>query len=232
LIIPNPLIYFDKVSKVYSPTSIALEDVSFTIAPNEFISVVGQSGAGKSTLLKLLLAEDRPTSGKDFFESSDIHAASREELPFIRRRMGVVFQDYRLLPQKTAYENVAFALEAGGKEDDDIKHDVPQVLELVGLMDKSWHFPHELSGGEKQRVAIARAIVSRPDVVIADEPTGNLDPLNTLEIIRLLEKVNDLGTTVILATHDKEIINSLKRRVVTLEKGKLVRDEQRGRYVL
>jgi len=226
------MIYFDKVSKVYSPTSIALEDISFTIAPNEFISVVGQSGAGKSTLLKLLLAEDRPTSGKVFFESSDIHAVPKEELPEIRRRMGVVFQDYRLLPQKTAYENVAFALEAGGKEDSDIKQDVPQVLELVGLMDKSWHFPHELSGGEKQRVAIARAIVSRPDVVIADEPTGNLDPLNTLEIIRLLEKINDLGTMVILATHDKEIINSLKRRVVTLEKGKLVRDEQRGRYVL
>ena len=201
------MIYFDKVSKVYSPTSIALEDVSFTIAPNEFISIVGQSGAGKSTLLKLLLAEDRPTSGKVFFESNDIHAVPREELPLIRRRMG-------------------------GKEDDDIKHDVPQVLELVGLMDKAWHFPHELSGGEKQRVAIARAIVSRPDVVIADEPTGNLDPLNTWDIIHLLEKVNDLKTTVILATHDKEIINFLKRRVVTLEKGKLVRDEQRGRYVL
>ena len=226
------MIYFDKVSKVYSPTSIALEDVSFTIAPNEFISIVGQSGAGKSTLLKLLLAEERPTSGQIFFESNVVHAIPKEELPLIRRRMGVVFQDYRLLPQKTAYENVAFALEAGGKEDADIKHDVPQVLELVGLMDKTWHFPHELSGGEKQRVAIARAIVSRPDVVIADEPTGNLDPLNTLEIIRLLEKVNDLGTMVILATHDKEIINSLKRRVVTLEKGRLVRDEQRGRYVL
>lgn len=146
--------------------------------------------------------------------------------------MGVVFQDYRLLPHKTAYENIAFALEAAGKTEEAIASDVPQVLELVGLMDKAWHFPHELSGGEKQRVAIARAIVTRPDVVIADEPTGNLDPLNTFEIIRLLEKVNDLGTTVILATHDKEIINSLERRVVTLEKGRLVRDEQRGRYVL
>ena len=228
----NPLIYFDKVSKVYSPTSIALEDVSFTIAPNEFVSIVGQSGAGKSTLLKLLLAEDRPTSGKVFFESSDVHAIALEELPFLRRRIGVVFQDYRLLPHKTAYENIAFALEAAGKADEDIKQDVPQVLELVGLMDKAWHFPHELSGGEKQRVAIARAIVSRPDVVIADEPTGNLDPLNTLEIIRLLEKINDLGTTVLLATHDKEIINSLERRVVTLEKGRMVRDEKRGRYVL
>ena len=226
------MIYFDKVSKIYSPTSIALEDVSFSIEPNEFVSIVGQSGAGKSTLLKMLLAEDRPTSGKVFFESNDVHAVSKDELPKIRRRMGVVFQDYRLLPQKTAYENVAFALEAGGKEEEDIKHDVPQVLELVGLMDKAWHFPHELSGGEKQRVAIARAIVSRPDVVIADEPTGNLDPLNTLEIIHLLEKINDLGTTVMLATHDKEIINSLQRRVVTLENGRMVRDEQRGRYVL
>ncbi|QQG42517.1 MAG: cell division ATP-binding protein FtsE [Candidatus Giovannonibacteria bacterium] len=226
------MIYFDKVSKVYSPTSIALEDVSFAISPNEFVSIVGQSGAGKSTLLKLLLAEDRPTSGKVFFESSDVHAVPPGELPALRRRMGVVFQDYRLLPQKTAYENVSFALEAAGKGDDDIKQDAPQVLELVGLMDKAWHFPHELSGGEKQRVAIARAIVTRPDVVIADEPTGNLDPLNTWDIIRLLEKINDLGTTVILATHDKEIINSLERRVVTLEKGKVVRDEQRGRYVL
>src|SRR3990167_7046984 len=226
------MIYFDKVSKVYSPTSIALEDVSFTIAPNEFISIVGQSGAGKSTLLKLLLAEDRPTSGKVFFESNDIHAVPRKELPLIRRRMGVVFQDYRLLPQKTAYENVAFALEAGGKEDDDIKHDVPQVLELVGLMDKAWHFPHELSGGEKQRVAVARAIVSRPDVVIADEPTGNLDPVNTHDIISLLEKINGLNTTIILATHDKDIINSLRRRVVTLDRGKVVRDEERGKYVL
>lgn len=228
----NPLISFDKVSKIYSATSIALEDVSFNIAPNEFISIVGQSGAGKSTLLKLLLAEDRPTSGKVFFDSKDMHSLPKEELSIIRRRMGVVFQDYRLLPQKTAYENVAFALEAAGKEEEDIKHDVPQVLELVGLMDKAWHFPNELSGGEKQRVAIARAIVTRPDALIADEPTGNLDPLNTLEIIRLLEKINDLGTTVMLATHDKEIINSLQRRVVTIEKGKVVRDEQRGRYVL
>ncbi len=228
----NPLIYFDKVSKIYSPTSIALEDVSFTIQPNEFVSIVGQSGAGKSTLLKLLLAEERPTSGRVFFESSDVHALPLHELPILRRRIGAVFQDYRLLPMKTAYENIAFALEAAGKTEDDIASDVPQVLELVSLMDKAWHFPHELSGGEKQRVAIARAIVTRPDVVIADEPTGNLDPLNTLEIIRLLEKVNDLGTTVILATHDKEIINSLERRVVTLEKGRLVRDELRGRYVL
>ncbi len=226
------MIYFDKVSKIYSPTSIALEDVSFSIAPQEFLSIVGQSGAGKSTLLKLLLAEERPTSGKVFFESNDVHEVSRRDLPALRRRIGIVFQDYRLIPGKTAYENISFAMEASGKSEEDIKHDVPQVLEIVGLMDKAWHFPNELSGGEKQRVAIARAVVTRPDLIIADEPTGNLDPLNTLEIVHLLEKINNFGTTVILATHDKEIINSLKRRVITLEHGKLVRDEQRGRYVL
>jgi len=226
------MIYFDRVSKVYSPTSIALEDVSFTIEPREFASVVGQSGAGKSTLLKLLLAEEKPSSGKVFFESLDMHQVRNGELPQVRRRMGVVFQDYKLLPTKTAYENIAFAMEAAGKTEEEIQQDVPQVLELVGLMDKAWHFPSELSGGELQRVAIARAIVNRPDVIIADEPTGNLDPINTWEIINLLEKINELGTTVILATHDKEVINSLKRRVITLEKGRVVRDEKRGRYVL
>ena len=226
------MIYFDKVSKIYSPTSVALDDVSFTIGPKEFISIVGQSGAGKSTLLKMLLAEEKPTSGKVFFESNDVHTLSQKELPFIRRRIGVVFQDYRLLPKKTAFENVAFAMEASAKSDEEIATDVPHVLELVGLMDKAWHFPHELSGGEKQRVAIARAVIVRPDVLVADEPTGNLDPKNTWEIINLLEKVNSLGTTVILATHDKGVIDSLRRRVITLDNGKLVRDEQRGKYVL
>lgn len=226
------MIYFDKVSKVYSPTSIALDDVSFTVAPNEFVSIVGQSGAGKSTLIKLLLAEEKPTSGKVFFESHDVHELDSRELPFIRRRIGIVFQDYRLLSHKTAFENVAFAMEASGKSDEEISRDVPHVLELVGLMDKAWHFPHELSGGERQRVAIARAIIVRPDVLIADEPTGNLDPINTWEIINLLEKINGLNTTVILATHDKGVIDSLKRRVITLDKGKIVRDEQKGKYVI
>jgi cell division transport system ATP-binding protein len=146
--------------------------------------------------------------------------------------MGVVFQDYKLLPTKTAYENIAFAMEAAGKSEEEIQQDVPQVLDLVGLMDKAWHFPSELSGGELQRVAIARAIVNRPDVILADEPSGNLDPINTWEIINLLEKINELGTTVVLATHDKDVINSLKRRVITIEKGKIVRDEKRGKYVL
>ena len=226
------MIYFDRVSKVYSPTSVALDEVSFTIEPQEFVSIVGQSGAGKSTLLKLLLAEERPSSGKVFFESLDMHKVRNGDLPKVRRRMGIVFQDYKLLPTKTAYENIAFAMEASGKTEEEIQQDVPQVLELVGLMDKAWHFPSELSGGELQRVAIARAIVNRPDVIIADEPTGNLDPINTWEIVNLLEKINELGTTVVLATHDKEVINSLKRRVITLEKGKMVRDEKRGRYIL
>jgi len=226
------MIYFDKVSKIYSPTSVALDDVSFSIEPKEFISLVGQSGAGKTTLLKLLLAEEKPTNGKIFFESQDIHSLSKSELPFLRRRIGCVFQDFRLLPSKTAYENIAFAMEAAGRTDEEISSSVGQVLELVGLMDKSWHFPHELSGGEKQRVAIARAIVNQPDLIVADEPTGNLDPLNTREIIEVLKKINEIGTTVLLATHNKDVVNALGKRVITLEKGKIIRDDKGGRYVI
>lgn len=226
------MIYFDNVSKVYTANSIALEGVTFTIEPKEFVSVVGQSGAGKSTLIKLLLAEEKPTSGKVFFESLDVHNLSRSEIPYVRRKIGTVFQDFRLLPTKTAYENIAFALEASGREDAEIAADVPHVLELVGLADKTDYFPHELSGGQKQRVAIARALVNRPEVVVADEPTGNLDPLNTWEIIRLLGKINELGTTVILATHDKDIIDTIGKRVITFESGRVVRDEKRGRYIL
>ena len=226
------MIYFDNVSKIYTEDSIALENVTLSIEPKEFVSVVGQSGAGKSTLLRLLLAEEKPSEGKVYFESSDIHELSLQELTDIRRRIGVVFQDFRLLPYKTAYENVAFAMEVSGQSDEAIAADVPQVLELVGLADKAWDFPHEMSGGEKQRVAIARAIVNRPDVVIADEPTGNLDPLNTWDIVKLLAKINDLGTIVLLATHNRDIINALGKRVITLEKGRVIRDDKRGRYVL
>jgi cell division transport system ATP-binding protein len=226
------MIYFDKVSKIYSPTSIALDDVSFSIEPKEFVSIVGHSGSGKTTLLKLLLAEEKPTSGKVFFESIDVHEAPRDELPFIRRRIGSIFQDFRLLPAKTAYENIAFAMEAAEASEQDIERDVPQSLELVGLMDKFWHFPNELSGGEKQRVAIARAFVNRPDVILADEPTGNLDPINSREIVELLKKINELGTTVVLATHNNDVVNSLERRVITLEKGKIVRDDKKGRYII
>lgn len=226
------MIYYDKVSKVYSPTSVALEDVSFTVEPQEFVSIVGQSGAGKTTLLKLLLAEEEPTSGKIFFESTDVHSIASHKLPEFRRKIGVVFQDFRLLANKTVYENIAFAMEAAGKSEKEIETDVPQLLELVGMVEKAWHFPNELAGGEKQRTAIARAIINRPEVVVADEPIGNLDPLNTIEIIELLKKINEQGTTVLLATHNKEVVNSLGRRVITLEKGNLIRDDKRGRYTL
>lgn len=228
------MIYFDKVSKIYnsSPSSVALEDINFAIEPEEFVSVVGQSGAGKTTLLRMLIAEEKPTSGKVFFESIDIHSIPQSKLPFLRRKIGVVFQDFRLLANKTAYENVAFAMEAAGRMDKEIDENVPQALELVNLIDKACNFPHELSGGEKQRVAIARALVNQPDVLIADEPTGNLDPLNTWEIVQILKKINDLGTTILMATHNKMIIDSLGKRVITLEKGRIIRDDKEGRYVI
>ena len=226
------MIYFDNVSKVYSLHSTALEGITFSIEPKEFVALVGPSGAGKSTVIKLLLAEEKPSSGKVFFQSLNVHNLSRNEIPLVRRKIGTVFQDFRLLPTKTAYENIAFALEVSGREDGEIAADVPHVLELVGLADKADFFPHELSGGQQQRVAIARAIVNRPEVVIADEPTGNLDPASTWDIIRLLGKINELGTTVVLATHNKEIIDTLSKRVITLEGGKVIRDEKNGRYIL
>lgn len=226
------MIKFENVSKIYNSHSVALKDVSFEVRPHEFVSVVGKSGAGKTTLLKLLLAEEKPTGGKIFFNRNNIPAVSQKELPMLRRQIGAIFQDFKLLPNKTAYENIAFAMQVVGKSELEIKSDVPKVLDLVGLKGKADNFPRELSGGEKQRVAIARALVHRPSVIVADEPTGNLDPINTWDIIRLLIKINELGTTVILATHDKEIINALEKRVVSLEGGVVARDENPGRYIL
>jgi cell division transport system ATP-binding protein len=226
------MIYFDNVSKKYNVGSVALDGVSFVIEPKEFVSIVGQSGAGKSTLIRLLLAEETPSGGQIFFESRNIHDLTRSEMPFVRRKIGTVFQDFKLLPMKTAYENIAFAMEAAGRDDTEIASDVPHVLDLVGLSNRMDYYPHELSGGQKQRVAIARALVNRPEVLVADEATGNLDPANTWEIVRLFGKINELGTTVILATHDKDIIDTIGKRVVTLENGKVTRDEKRGRYLL
>ncbi len=226
------MIAFQGVHKVYNSHSIALEDIDFKINPGEFVSIVGRSGAGKSTVIKLLIGEDKPTRGRIFFGKYEVNKLSDRDLPALRRHIGIVFQDFRLLPAKTAYENVAFALEVAGRPQTEIIELVPQVLDMVGLSDKTKNFPHELSGGEKQRVAIARAMVHRPEVIIADEPTGNLDPFHTAEIISLLRKINELGTTLILATHDKEVIDSIKKRVITLDKGKLVRDEEKGKYVL
>jgi cell division transport system ATP-binding protein len=226
------MIYYDKVSKVYPDDSVALEGVSFTVEPKEFVTIVGHSGAGKSTLVKLLIAEDRPSAGSIFFESANVHKLNKKELNKLRRRIGTVFQDYRLIPNKTVYENIAFAMEVSGRTDNEIKADVPHVLELVDLGSKIWNFPQELSGGERQRVAIARAIVNQPDIIIADEPTGNLDPANTFEIVRILKKINELGTTVLLTTHNKGVVEEVGGRVITMEKGKIVRDDKKGKFII
>ncbi len=226
------MIYYDRVSKIYADNSVALEDVSFSVEPGEFLSIVGHSGAGKTTLVKMLLAEERPTTGSVFFESINVHELSLSKMNNLRRKIGTVFQDFRLLPNKTAYENVAFAMEAAGRAEAEIHSDVPHVLELVDLSDKLNNFPGELSGGEQQRVAIARAIVNQPDVIVADEPTGNLDPVNAFEVVQILKKINDLGTTIILTTHNKGVIDSLKKRVITMDRGKVVRDDKEGKYIL
>ena len=226
------MIYYDRVSKIYADNSVALEDVSFSVEPGEFISIVGHSGAGKTTLVKMLLAEERPTTGSVFFESINVHEIPMSKMGELRRKIGTVFQDFRLLPNKTAYENIAFAMEAAGRTEEDIRSDVPHVLELVDLGEKMNNFPSELSGGEQQRVAIARAIVNQPDVIVADEPTGNLDPINTFEIVQILKKINDLGTTIILTTHNKGVIDALKKRVVTMDRGKVIRDDREGKYIL
>jgi cell division transport system ATP-binding protein len=224
-------IIFDNVSKKYSDC-IALDQVSFTITPKEFVSIVGPSGAGKTTLLKMLLAEEKPTDGKIMLHDVDLRTLSGKDMNFVRRTIGAVFQDFRLLPNKNVYENIAFAMEAAGRPDEEIESDVPHVLELVDLGSKIWNFPHELSGGEKQRVAIARAIVNQPDIIIADEPTGNLDPINTYDIVQILKKINDLDTTVLLTTHNKGVIDSIGRRVITMQEGKVIRDDPNGKYIL
>jgi cell division transport system ATP-binding protein len=226
------MIRFEKITKIYRPNTIALDDVSFEVKPKDFISIVGKSGAGKTTLLKLLLAEEKPTQGRVFFNDQDVEKIEPGDLPALRREIGSVFQDYKLLPSKTCYENVAYAMEVIGATDEEIKRDVPEVLEIVGLTTKADNFPAQLSGGERQRAAIARALIHRPQVILADEPTGNLDPYNTLDVIRLLLKINQFGTTVILATHNKDIINRLGKRVITLEDGRVIRDEEVGRFVL
>jgi len=226
------LIFFDNVTKIYNHHSVALKNINLRIKPQEFVAVVGSSGAGKTTLLKLLIREEEPTEGKIFLDGYEVTAVPRKDLHHVRRRIGTVFQDYKLLPNLTAFENVAFAMEASGRSDEEIEEDVPQILELVGLRDKINNFPHQLSGGEKQRVAIARALVNRPEVILADEPTGNLDPITSWEIIKLLQKINDLGTTVILASHNREIINALNKRVVVLDKGEVISDKEQGKYLV
>ena len=226
------MIFFDNVSKIYNHHSVALKNVNLRVNPKEFVFIVGSSGAGKTTLLKLLIREEMPTDGKIFLDGIEVTDIGIGEMHKVRRRIGTVFQDYKLLPTKTAYENISFVMEAAGRADAEIEEDVPEVLELVGLSDKRDNFPNQLSGGEKQRVAIARALVNRPDVILADEATGDLDPINTLEIVKLLQKINELGTTVVLATHNKEIVNSADRRVIVLDKGEIISDKEKGKYLL
>jgi len=226
------MITFQNVTKEYGDNSIALEKVNFKVQPTEFVSIVGRSGAGKSTILKLLIGEDRPSKGQIFFGSYEVNKLKSGDLPEFRRHIGVIFQDFRLLSKKNAFENIAFVLEVWGRPQREINEIVPQVLDMVGLKDKMFNFPAELSGGEKQRVAIARAMINKPDVLIADEPTGSLDPFNTWEVIKILNKINELGSTVILATHDKDIVNTLGRRVITLDNGRVVKDDESGKFIL
>jgi cell division transport system ATP-binding protein len=230
------VIYFNNVSKVYNKNSVkdsvALDDVTLTITTGEFVSIVGHSGAGKTTLVKMILADEVPSSGTIFFESINVLKLKNKDLTKLRRRIGVVFQDFKLLSNKTAYENIAFAMEAVGKNNEEIESDVPHVLELVDLGNKMSHFPYQMSGGEQQRLAIARAIINQPELIIADEPTGNLDAINTYEIVQILKKINDLGTTVILTTHNRGVIDSIGKRVITMEKGRIIRDDKNGKYVI
>ncbi|OGB73824.1 cell division ATP-binding protein FtsE [candidate division Kazan bacterium RIFCSPHIGHO2_01_FULL_44_14] len=223
------MIIFDKITKHYGSHK-ALDNVSFSIRPREFVILVGPSGAGKTTLIKLLLCEEKPTFGSITIDGKDIHLLQEKYIPYYRRQIGVVFQDFKLLPSQTVEENVAFAMQVSGKPDSEINKEVAKILELVGLKDKAHNFPRELSGGEIQRVAIARALVFRPQFLIADEPTGNLDPANAWEITKLLLKINSLGTTVLLATHNRDIVNSINKRVINMEDGRIVKDRRKGKY--
>jgi cell division transport system ATP-binding protein len=219
------------VSKVYVPDKpAALADIDCDIAQGEFVFIVGHSGSGKSTFIRLLMRELIPTSGRITVAGQDIIAMKNRKIPFLRRNIGCVFQDFKLLPNKTAYENVAYALEVIGKSRHVIATQVPEVLRLVGLEDKTASYPDELSGGEQQRVSIARAFVNRPPLLLADEPTGNLDPATSLGIMSLLNRINKTGTTVLVATHDREMVDSMRKRVIALENGKIIRDQSRGVY--
>lgn len=225
------MILLDRVTKTYNKKGAVLERINLHVENKEFVVIVGQSGAGKSTLLRLLTREEKPTSGKIIVGGIDYEQLNDKDIPYLRRKIGTVFQDFKLLPAKTVFENVAFALEIVGMSNKEIRNTVPKVLDLVGLKGKGDSYPSELSGGERQRVAIARAVVRQPKILIADEPTGNLDPKHAWDVIRVLEKINKHGTTVLLTTHNMEIVNKLKRRVVTVRDGKIVADRARAGYV-
>lgn len=227
-----PILRFENVSKTYPGGFVALENVDLVIERGEFLSIVGHSGSGKSTLLKLIYAEEQATEGHVYFNDRPIDSIKQKLLPYYRRNIGTVFQDFKLLPQKTAFENVAYALEVSDETQEDIAELVPEILEIVGMSDKAQKYPRQLSGGEQQKICLARALVRKPKVIIADEPTGNLDPVATWEIVQLLLKINSMGTTIILATHNKDIVDKLNRRVLALDSGRIVRDMQKGRYAI
>lgn len=220
------------VSKTYPPDIVGVKDLHLHVKPGEFVSVVGMSGTGKSTLIKLLIAEERPTRGNIIIGGWDITDIRFSEVPLLRRQIGIIFQDFKLLAKKTVFENVAFALEVSGAPAKRIHEVVPQVLSIVGIEHQIHRYPHQISGGEAQRVAIARALVHRPKILVADEPTGNLDTINTAEIIEILKKINEFGTTIVLVTHNREVVNKLKRRVITLDRGTIVSDQESGKYIL
>lgn len=222
------MILLDRVSKKYGKKGVALDKVSFFIEPKEFVVLVGSSGAGKSTILKLLTREEKETSGKIVVGGVDYADLKEKDIPLLRRKIGTVFQDFKLLPKRTVFENIAFAMEIVGMGNKEIKNTVPKVIDLVGLAGKEKHYPDQLSGGEQQRVAIARAVVRQPKILIADEPTGNLDPKHSWDIVKLLEKINQHGTTVIMTTHNQEILNKLNRRVIKLDHGRVVSDQVGG----
>jgi len=227
------MIEFKNISAIYEEKFTALNNINLEIKDGEFVSIVGPAGAGKSTLLRLLTRELRPSEGEVVVDGVDLASVSRRDIPLLRRKVGTVYQDFKLLSAKNSYENVSFALEVCGATRDEIASDVPKVLSIVGLDDKSENFPHQLSGGEKQRLAIARALVHRPRIILADEPTGNLDMVNGYEVLKLLTKINELGTTVILVTHNRDIVNAVGRRVLTMENGRIVRDQvEQGKYII
>ena len=226
------MIKFDKVTKIYRGDFKALEDINLEILPGEFVSIVGKSGAGKSTFLKLIYAEEMPTSGQVFFDEKPIDGIKKRLIHEHRKKIGTVFQDFKLLPQKTAFENVAYALEVSGAPNEEILEDVPQILDIVGLGNKMEKFPRQLSGGEQQRVAFARALIHKPKIIIADEPTGNLDPISSWEIVQLMMKINEIGTTIILASHNKNAIDKINKRVIVVENGKIIGDYSTGKYKL
>lgn len=227
------MIELKNVSTIYGDNFMALDDVNLEVKQGEFVSLVGPSGAGKSTLLGLLTREIIPDKGEVILDGVNLAVLSSSEVPLLRRKIGTVYQDFKLLTNKNSFENIAFALEVCGIGEEEINIDVPKVLNIVGLSDKANSFPHQMAGGEKQRLAIARALIHRPRIILADEPTGNLDLVNTYDVVKLLMKINELGTTVILATHNREVVNAIGKRVITMEKGKIVRDQgENGKYVI